>query len=1493
MAGPAIRIGDQLILEEDYDEAYIPSQQEIAEFARVIGIDPDREPELVWLAREGIVAPLPAEWKPCQDITGDIYYFNFANGQSTWDHPCDEHYRQLVILEREKLLGQGGGLKKKDHPKKKKKERKDKKERRERDLLKHPAEVQSESGILPSASFYRVPSPVLLSGRKSPDQDQRSLIARNEGFLRNHRTKASGILLDPADQPWMFSGPAPSKLQPLLTSKSNRTHQILADVEKILGRTSSHNRLDTGYQPYEVLGAENSDATAFTFSDSEPEDLDKMKVTKPIFQTPTESFQIVESVQTVLDLGPSEDRNLFHQGKNLGKNQGCGQVEGIADSWSGQRSKESDRCMVSDDSFFHAFGNEKLFSPASSKSDNQKHSLGTIDVQDDIHAAQNGQRLLSRMMESRRERLLPEQGQIAEHSKSSSSVGKSGRENSHHSELETPGVWTQGHNPPLEISQKTAVITNLGKENGIGEVACVLQLAADHPTQPKVGKASGVGPSGGSSMMSSLADHLDSQILGEVDNFSWDLQSSHESDHPTDQLNATQRPFLEALHAQPLNSLDKSESDRSSEDRGSRQPVFPMKRSRGAEQAASEPTQQQQVCTREPGLEQPCINLALYIAQEEPQGADGRQKQTASTFGRGGQQSPGEHQVCVLQNRHAEADSVCEKKWTEDNSLLECSPEGDSKEANVSLVQEKDQIREEQSSASGRQVETDKREGSENCSVAFGRIEETCSSVEKMGLADTGSPEEKRAENRPKDTKEPDVPCQESLETELEKTRHEEELRLREELQRHSRSELEAEKERLRLEQEAALHKLREELELLQQLEKQRLWEQEQLALEKMKAEAEAVQQTELKRLEQENTRAVEQMKERLQREKEVAMEELEKRFSTDLQHWRSAAVAEHLKVASNLQSQVTEAPRWQEARLQKDLGSTEQSTVQKSHQVADYEHELSCLLKEKRQEIERDHARRMERMREAHLEALVGLQQQYEDKEEVLRRKKQEVLDEGQKLEEQMKEATVTAQLRIAASRKEQEALSETAQQLQNSLLELQAQKAELESQVELLRLQSQRLQQQVSELEAASKNKEELLKRLDVQSSEASPRKMEEDLRVEDLRESDPEPCCREMESEVSQSNKESGLLLDQVRHYISAEGASIKNAKKFLVHQTRSMRKRQTTLRAIKQHWDHDLQSSQETVQDPGQTQALEGVRRNLEEEARQLDEMKSVMRRGQALLKKKEERLSQLEVSLLEEFSEEDTLKGTACKKVVTFDFSDSEDSCGVANTKESPHKIVDLKPGLQFPPQSDKIQYLTESLQRISSDLNGVLGLLSTFSNQQPPRLPSTQGPTSPRPKDNIPLAAYISLARAHPASLFVPSPGPPLANQWAWPTGLGPRLASSTDRAVDSMLAEKWHRYFPGGFPLPCRGSNSLDGKRGCVASSEQVCLFQQHRFQSHEMEKPNIQGMIEANKKWLESFKQDSKVPLFSSSPKPTASSSGPARLGLDDSNQIKIFHF
>ena len=45
-----------------------------------------------------------------QDPHGDIYYFNFATGESSWDHPCDDFYRQMVIEERQKMRNLTGAL---------------------------------------------------------------------------------------------------------------------------------------------------------------------------------------------------------------------------------------------------------------------------------------------------------------------------------------------------------------------------------------------------------------------------------------------------------------------------------------------------------------------------------------------------------------------------------------------------------------------------------------------------------------------------------------------------------------------------------------------------------------------------------------------------------------------------------------------------------------------------------------------------------------------------------------------------------------------------------------------------------------------------------------------------------------------------------------------------------------------------------------------------------------------------------------------------------------------------------------------------------------------------------------------------------------------------------------------------------------------------------------------------------------------------------------
>eukprot|EP01041_Mallomonas_annulata_P002146 gene2146-4178_t len=94
---------DSIILEEEIDPNYVPSDAEVVEYAKWLGMELDKDQDLFWIAREGLMAPLPKNWKPCKTKdTEDIYYFNFATGESTWDHPCDGYYKRLYEEEKKK-----------------------------------------------------------------------------------------------------------------------------------------------------------------------------------------------------------------------------------------------------------------------------------------------------------------------------------------------------------------------------------------------------------------------------------------------------------------------------------------------------------------------------------------------------------------------------------------------------------------------------------------------------------------------------------------------------------------------------------------------------------------------------------------------------------------------------------------------------------------------------------------------------------------------------------------------------------------------------------------------------------------------------------------------------------------------------------------------------------------------------------------------------------------------------------------------------------------------------------------------------------------------------------------------------------------------------------------------------------------------------------------------------------------------------------------------
>ena len=78
-----------------------PSDAEVIEYATYLGMKLPEDTHLLWIARDGLQASLPKNWKPCQTSEGQVFYFNFESGESLWDHPLDAYYRDLYYKHRQ------------------------------------------------------------------------------------------------------------------------------------------------------------------------------------------------------------------------------------------------------------------------------------------------------------------------------------------------------------------------------------------------------------------------------------------------------------------------------------------------------------------------------------------------------------------------------------------------------------------------------------------------------------------------------------------------------------------------------------------------------------------------------------------------------------------------------------------------------------------------------------------------------------------------------------------------------------------------------------------------------------------------------------------------------------------------------------------------------------------------------------------------------------------------------------------------------------------------------------------------------------------------------------------------------------------------------------------------------------------------------------------------------------------------------------------------
>lgn len=73
-------------------------EADLREYGEGLGVDADVDPDLHWVVEEAFNAPLPTSWTEHVDDDGRIYFFHETSGESSWEHPMDAVYRELVGL---------------------------------------------------------------------------------------------------------------------------------------------------------------------------------------------------------------------------------------------------------------------------------------------------------------------------------------------------------------------------------------------------------------------------------------------------------------------------------------------------------------------------------------------------------------------------------------------------------------------------------------------------------------------------------------------------------------------------------------------------------------------------------------------------------------------------------------------------------------------------------------------------------------------------------------------------------------------------------------------------------------------------------------------------------------------------------------------------------------------------------------------------------------------------------------------------------------------------------------------------------------------------------------------------------------------------------------------------------------------------------------------------------------------------------------------------
>jgi centrosomal protein CEP164 len=57
-------LNESVLLEEEIDDNYEPTEEDIIEYAKFLGMDIEKDKQYLFIAKEGLKSPLPYPWKP-------------------------------------------------------------------------------------------------------------------------------------------------------------------------------------------------------------------------------------------------------------------------------------------------------------------------------------------------------------------------------------------------------------------------------------------------------------------------------------------------------------------------------------------------------------------------------------------------------------------------------------------------------------------------------------------------------------------------------------------------------------------------------------------------------------------------------------------------------------------------------------------------------------------------------------------------------------------------------------------------------------------------------------------------------------------------------------------------------------------------------------------------------------------------------------------------------------------------------------------------------------------------------------------------------------------------------------------------------------------------------------------------------------------------------------------------------------------------------------